>query len=170
MTPCARSCTVSHVDSERIEITREEFEQHVSNWPVGDAVPHDMARVLKTMRSLLVQSFDNDEFSLVAVTWGLLALEACLRVCLCIRGENKDLGRLLSLARHQGLITKPEFKVLDECRKIRNDITHGHLILALPPQDEAFNAGIAMVAAIHGAIVDIYGRAAGLPSEQRSTP
>jgi hypothetical protein len=130
------------------------LEEHVNGWQVGEAVPDDMAGVLRTARLLLVHSYLVYEFAHVAVTWGLLALEAALCVCLGAQGRQ-DLGRLLRQTKEQGLITDEEFTALGGIRELRNMIVHGGLRSSSSP-----SSAVEMVAVIHEAISDIYARAA----------
>lgn len=126
----------------------------VVRWRLGDAVPADMARVLRTARRLLLLSWIDYEFGLVAGTWSLLALEAGLRACLEVPDEKTDLGTLLALARSRGLITKDEFKALDGARTLRNMIVHGGLVPSFPRA-----VAVEMVTAIGDAVSDLYQRA-----------
>lgn len=126
----------------------------MNGWQVSEAVPDDMAGVLRTARLLLVHSYLVYEFAHVAVTWGLLALEAALYVCLGAQ-DKQDLGRLLRQANDLGLITGEEFTALEGTRELRNIIVHGGLRSSSSP-----SSAVEMVAVIHDAISDIYARAA----------
>src|SRR5436190_10020758 len=100
------------------------LEAHVNSWPVADAVPEDMAEVLRVARRLLIKSYQEYGFAHVAVTWGLLALEAGLNVCLEAR-DKLTLVQMIERTRQRGLIDQEEFEALERARTLRNKIIHG---------------------------------------------
>jgi hypothetical protein len=53
-----------------------------AGWRNDESVPNAVAAMLRVTRELFVHSYFVYEFSVVAVTWSLLALEAALRDCL----------------------------------------------------------------------------------------
>jgi len=122
-------------------------------WPVGQAVPDDIAEVLRVSRELFVHSYFVYEFLLTAVIWGLLALEASLRICLEV-GDEVSLSKLIRRARSDGLITEAEADVLDAGRQLRNSIVHGCLLPTFTP-----GAAEGMLRGTHEAISDLHGRA-----------
>jgi hypothetical protein len=122
-------------------------------WPVGQAVPDGIAEVLRVSRELFVYSYFVYDFLLTAVIWGLLALEASLRVCLEV-GDDESLKRLIQRAHANGLITEAEADVLDATRKLRNSIVHGRLLPAFTP-----GAAEGMLRGTHEAIADLHARA-----------
>jgi hypothetical protein len=125
-----------------------------AGWPVSEAVPEGIATVLRVSRDLFVQSYFVHEFLLTAVTWGLLALEASLQVCL--RASDHDrLGALIQRARERGLLTADEADVLDAARRLRNQIIHG----ALLPTNITPGMAEEMLLGTHEAISDLHERA-----------
>lgn len=124
-----------------------------ARWPVGEAVPEGIARVLRVSRDLFVQSYFVHEFLLTAVTWGLLALEASLRVCL--QASDRDsLDVLIRRARDRGLLTADEAGSLDGGRQLRNHIIHG----ALLPTNVTPGMAEQMLLGTHEAISDLHAR------------
>lgn len=124
-----------------------------AEWPVGQEVPDGIGGVLRVSRELFVCSYFVYEFLLTAVIWGLLALEASLRLCL-EAGDDESLGRLIRRAHADGLITEAEASALDAGRKLRNSIVHGHLLPTFTP-----GAAEGMLRGTHEAISDLHGRA-----------
>ena len=110
--------------------------------------------MLRVARALFVHSYFVYEFSLTAVIWGLLALEASLRGCLDA-SDRESLASLIRRAKDRGLITPIEADALDAGRELRNRIVHGHLLPAFSP-----GAAAQMLEATHEAISDIYERVA----------
>jgi len=90
----------------------------------------------------------------VAVTWVLLATEACLDVCLGGQGKY-GFNRMIKHAIECGLITPEESAALNDARKLRNVIVHGALLPSFAP-----SSAVTMVKAVHDAVSDIYRRAA----------
>jgi hypothetical protein len=133
----------------------------VEGWTVGPAVPESVADVLTVARSLLIDSFVTYAYSLVAVTWGLLAMEASLNGCLP-SGEGQDrrsFRRLIGEARRRGLITNDEASALGLAASLRNRIVHGHLQPKLSMQSYTPHDAVVMLEAIHQAVSDLYERA-----------
>jgi hypothetical protein len=124
-----------------------------ARWPIGEAVPDGVATVLRVSRDLFVQSYFVHEFLLTAVTWGLLALEASLRMCVQA-GERDSLGALIRRARDGGLLTTDEANVLDAGRQLRNQIVHG----ALLPTSLTPGMAEQMLLGTHEAISDLHMR------------
>lgn len=122
-----------------------------ARWPVNEAVPEGIATVLRVSRDLFVQSYFVHEFLLTAVTWGLLALEASLRVC--VQASDRDnLGPLIRRARDRGLLTADEANVLNAGRQLRNQIIHG----ALLPTNITPGMAEQMLLGTHEAISDLH--------------
>ena len=124
-----------------------------ARWPVSEAVPEGIATVLRVSRDLFVQSYFVHEFLLTAVTWGLLALEASLGMCV-EAGDRDNLGALIRRARDSGLLTADEASVLDAGRQLRNQIVHG----ALLPTSLTPGMAEQMLLGTHEAISDLHGR------------
>jgi len=136
----------------------------LEDWTVGRAVPKSVADVLSVARSLLIDSYLTYEYSLVSVTWGLLALEASLKDCL-LSAEEKDrrsFSDLISEAQRLGLITHDEASALGIAAALRNRIVHGYL--QPKPLLESYSPkhAVAMLESIHNAVSDLYERALGL--------
>ncbi|MGA9876460.1 MAG: hypothetical protein WBQ21_11695 [Solirubrobacteraceae bacterium] len=124
-----------------------------ARWPVSEAVPEGIATVLRVSRDLFVQSYFVHEFLLTAVTWGLLALEGSLRVCL--KASDRDsLDALIRRARGRGLLTADEANSLDAGRQLRNQIIHG----ALLPTSLTPGMAEQMLLATHEATSDLHAR------------
>lgn len=124
-----------------------------ARWPVNEAVPEGIATVLRVSRDLFVQSYFVHEFLLTAVTWGLLALEASLRVCIQAR-DRDSLDVLIRRARDRGLLSAEEANVLDAGRQLRNQIIHG----ALLPTSLTPGMAEQMLLGTHEAISDLHAR------------
>ena len=143
-------------------------------WPLSDAVPGYLARVLRVGRDLLVDSYYEYEYTLVAMAWGLVALEAGLRGCLGVPQNTKaTFGTLVGRARRAGLLAKEEAAVLQHHGAgFRNGIVHGGLLLPKPPPTSySPEDAMAFLQAIHDAMSDLYGRAAfRLPSSGDQSP
>lgn len=132
---------------------RSGLEAHAAGWRVSDAVPEGVADVLRIARSLFVHSYFVYEFSLTAVTWALLVLEASLRDCLHA-DERTPFAALIKDAEANGLLTREEAESIDAGRQLRNRIVHGHLLVTvLTP-----GAAAQMLQATHEAISDLYER------------
>lgn len=125
-----------------------------AGWRVSPAVPAGIADVLRVSRELFVHSYFVYEFLLTASIWGLLALEASLRVCLNA-DDRVSLQRLIQRAKSEGLLTPHEAEALDAGRKLRNTIVHGSLLPAFTP-----GAAEQMLQATHEAISELHDRAA----------
>jgi hypothetical protein len=136
---------------------RAELEHRLASWPVSSSVPSSVAEVLRVARSLYVRSLDVYEFSLVAVTWALMALEASLRLVAPTdtQAHQKD---LIDLATARGLLTAEEADSVHQARKLRNLIVHGHLLPSFNPL-----AAENMLQAVHEAICDLHDRDADGP-------
>jgi hypothetical protein len=131
--------------------------EHVNGWRVGEAVPGGVADVLRVARMLLVDSYFVYEYSLVAVTWGLLAAEASLRGCLSVDDQQRDqrpFGTLVEQARQRELITDEEKNLLIKVVALRNKIVHGHL--RPNPAPESYSA--------EAALMHLEGAGDGLPT------
>ena len=113
----------------------------------------------------MVDSYYVYEYSLVAITWSLLAVEASLRGCLPAEDEQQDrrtFGTLVTQAKDRGLITNKEARVLHQVVGLRNDVVHrGYLRPKPPPRSYSPHDMMEHLQAIHLAISDIYHRAAG---------
>jgi len=134
---------------------REALERHTATWRVSEAVPDGVAAVLRIARSLFIHSYFVYEFSLTAVTWALLVLEASLRDCLDA-DDRPSFAALIKDAAIRGLLTAEEADAIDAGRQLRNRIVHGHLLVT------TLTPGVAaqMLDATHAAISDIYERVA----------
>ncbi len=143
-------------------------------WPLNDAVPGDLARVLCVARDILVDSYYEYEYTLVAMAWGLVALEAGLRGCLGVpRDARATFGTLVGRARRAGLLTKHEAAALERHGAgFRNGILHGGLLLPKPPPTSySPEDAMTFLQAIHDAMSDLYGRAVfRLPSSGDQSP
>jgi len=138
--------------------------EHINQWTVGEAVPPGVADVLRVARTLLIDSYYEYEYSLVAVAWGFLVVEACLHGCVSPgdeSGEDKrSFGMLVKQAETDGLITKQEATVLFQVVKFRNDIFHRAYLQVKPPPDSyPPDTALQMLESIHDAVSDIYARA-----------
>jgi hypothetical protein len=141
--------------------SQDELIAIVDDWTVGQAVPASVADVLNVARSLLIDSYLTYEYSLVAVTWGLLALEACLKDCL-LSGEEKDrrsFSHLIAEAQGLGLITHDEASALGLAAALRNRIVHGYLQPKPSLQSYSPKHAVVMLESIHQAVSDLYERA-----------
>jgi hypothetical protein len=136
----------------------------VSHWQVGEAVPAGIADVLQTARRLIVDSYYEYDYTLVAGAWGWLIVEACLRGCMPAADEGKDrrtFGRLVEQAREEGLISKKEAGVLIKTVELRNSVFHrAHLKPKPAPESYLPDAALQMLEAVHDCVSDIYARAA----------
>jgi hypothetical protein len=130
------------------------LEAEVQSWPVADTVPNDMAEVLRVVRGLLIQSYNDYEFMLVAITWGLLALEGGLVACLDF-ADSSGLKELIGEAHTRQVVTDNEAKALKVAADLRNKIVHGKLRPFFAP-----SFGVIMIEDLHQAICDLYDRAA----------
>jgi hypothetical protein len=135
----------------------------VSHWQVGEAVPDGIADVLRTARRLLVDSYYEYDYTLVAA-WGWLIVEACLRGCMPAAGEGKDrrtFGHLVEQAREEGLISKEEGGVLLKTVELRNSVFHrAHLKPKPAPESYLPDVALQMLEAVPDCVSDIYARAA----------
>ena len=138
--------------------------EQVGRWQVDQAVPEGIADVLRVARALLVDSYHVYEYSLVAITWSLLAAEASLHGCLPVEDEQQDrrtFSTLVTQAKDRGLITKKEAGVLYQVVGLRNDVVHrGYLRPKPSPQSYSPHDVMEYLEAIHLAVSDIYHRAA----------
>jgi hypothetical protein len=130
------------------------LEAHVDRWPVSEAVPERIADYLRVTRALVVQSYFEYEFGLVATMWTMLALEATLRGCLDAQ-EQTRLQRLIDDALEQGLVDDEGASILHGVRTLRNKISHQAVSFDVPPE-----AILDWIGGLHDAISDIYARAA----------
>jgi hypothetical protein len=131
---------------------------------VGEAVPEGIADVLSTARRLIVDSYYEYDYTLVAGAWSWLIVEACLRGSTAAEGEGKDrrtFGELVRQARKDGLISQEESDVLSRLVELRNSVFH-HAYLKPKPAQESYSpdAALQMIEAVHDAVSDIYARAA----------
>lgn len=138
--------------------------EHVSQWHVGDAVPEGVADVLRVVRRLVVDSYYVYEYSHVAVTWGIVAVEASLRGCLPLedqqRKDRRTFGSLVGQAKQSGFITEAEATVLQGTVELRNMIAHrAYLQPKPPPESYTADTVLRMIEAIHDCISDLYARA-----------
>lgn len=134
---------------------RAALERKAASWPVGKAVPKGVADVLQVVRSLFVHSYFVYEFSLVATTWALLALEISLRDCLGA-GDRRRFEQMIKDAVKCGLLHPDEALAIDAARNLRNGIIHGEMLVStLTPGSTA-----EMLGATHEAISDLYERSA----------
>src|SRR5258708_22147690 len=83
----------------------------VEGWAIGDAVPEPIADVLRVARMLLIDSYYEYSYSLVAITWCLLATEASLKGCMPTKEQRTDTRTFRPLVneaagRKRGLITQ----------------------------------------------------------------
>lgn len=136
----------------------------VSLWRVGEAVPAGISDVLRTARRLIVDSYYEYDYTLVAGAWGWLIVEACLRGCMPAADEGKDrrtFGRLVGQAREEGLISKEEEGVLLQTVELRNSVFHRAYLKPKPaPESYLPDAAFEMLEAVHDSVSDIYARAA----------
>jgi hypothetical protein len=130
------------------------LEDHVDRWPIAEAVPERIADYLRVTRALLVQSYFEYEFGLVATMWTMLALEATLRGCLDA-GDGTRLQRLVDEALQEGLVDEEGASILHDVRTLRNKI--GHQAVSFDVEPEAI---LQWIGGLHAAISDIYVRAA----------
>ncbi len=134
---------------------RAELEEKTGSWPVSPALPEGVSEVLRVSRELFVHSYFVYEFSLTAVVWGLLALEASLR--LCVKASDREsLQALIRRASDSGLLSVDEASALNGARELRNEIVHGSLLPTFAP-----TAAAEMLEAIHEAISDVCERTFG---------
>lgn len=133
----------------------------VDDWIVGPTVPESVADVLRVARSLLIDSYLTFPYSLVAVTWGLLATEASLNGCVpsVKRQERRSFRILVAEAQKCGLITDDEASALGTAATLRNRIVHGYLQLKPSPHSYSPSDAVVMLKAIHEAVTDLYQRA-----------
>jgi len=146
--------------------------QHVSQWSLGETVPAGIAEVLRLSRTLLVDSYYEYGYSLIAVSWGIVVLEACLRGCLPLPSDDAEdlrgFGALVNQARKSHLITRKEAAVLFEVVDIRNNtFHHAHLLPKPVPDSYSPEIALTMLEAIHDAVSDLYTRAASQVDAQR---
>ncbi|WP_073969752.1 hypothetical protein [Streptomyces sp. CB02460] len=100
---------------------------------VPDGGPEAAATVLRTARELLRQSYYCFEFSTVAVMHSLIAVEIVLRDRIPDAGK-KPLQQLIKQGADAGILTARQAEYLDDGRKIRNRLVHGHTAhAAMPP-------------------------------------
>ncbi|MEU5719124.1 hypothetical protein AB0G71_25820 [Streptomyces sp. NPDC020403] len=95
-------------------------------------MPEAAATVLRTARELLGQSYYCYEFSTVAVMHSLIAVEIVLRDRIPDAGK-KPLHQLIKQGADAGLLTARQAEYLDDGRKIRNRLVHGHTAHAVMP-------------------------------------
>jgi hypothetical protein len=135
----------------------------ISRWQVGEAVPGGIADVLRTARSLIVDSYYEYDYTVVAGAWGWLIVEACLRGCMPAADAGKDrrtFGLLVKQAREEGLISKEEAGVLFKTVELRNAVFHrAHLQPKAGPESHLADAVLQMLEAVHECVSDIYARA-----------
>lgn len=154
---------------------QDSLAEHINRWTVGDAVPPGVADVLRVARTLLIDSYYEYDYSLVAVAWGFLVLEACLHGCVPLGGEHREdrrpFGTLVRQAETDGLITRQEATTLLQVVKFRNDIFHrAYMQVKPPPESYSPNTALQMLESIHDAVSDIYGRAVNQLTSQPSKP
>jgi hypothetical protein len=132
----------------------------VDGWTVGPAVPESVADVLSVARSLLIDSYALYAYSLVAVAWGLLAMEASLNGCVPggERQDRRSLRLLVAEAQRHGLITHDEASALGTAVTLRNRIVHGYLQPKPLGQSYSAKDAVLMLESIHLAISDFYER------------
>lgn len=130
------------------------LEAHVARWPISEAVPERITDYLRVTRALVVQSYFEYEFALVASMWTMLALEATLRGCLDAK-DSTTLRRLIDDAAAQGLLDEEGASLLHDVRKLRNKISHQAVSFSVQPEDI-----LQWIGSLHSAISDIYTRAA----------
>jgi hypothetical protein len=111
-----------------------------------------------------VDSYYEYGYSLIAVSWGLVVLEACLRGCLPPPSDDAEdmrgFGALVSQARKSHFITRKEAAVLFKVVDIRNNtFHHAHLLPKPSPDSYTPETAISMLEAIHDAVSDLYARA-----------
>jgi hypothetical protein len=126
----------------------------VSRWPISEAVPERLADYLRVTRALVVQSYFEYEFGLVATMWTMLALEATLRGCLDAEDRTR-LQQLIDEAQEQGLVDRDGASILHDVRTLRNKISHQAVSFDVEPE-----AILQWIGGLHSAISDIYARAA----------
>jgi Protein of unknown function DUF86 len=144
---------------------RADLVSAVEGWAIGAAVPSPVVDVLGTARKLLVDSYCAFDYSLVAVSWALFALEASLKDCLSIQVSGMarlTYRALINEARSSGLITKDEAIALRTAAQLRNRIVHGYLQPKPPPYSYSPLDAMTMLGAIHEAVTDLYERTQAL--------
>ncbi|MGW5069743.1 hypothetical protein ACWEQJ_27190 [Streptomyces cyaneofuscatus] len=104
----------------------------VKDLVVPDGLPEAAATVLRTARELLRQSYYCYEFSTVAVMHSLIAVEIVLRDRIPDAGK-KPLHQLIKQGADSGILTARQAEYLDDGRKIRNRLVHGHTAHAVMP-------------------------------------
>ncbi|MEV1049034.1 hypothetical protein [Streptomyces sp. NPDC049916] len=104
----------------------------VKDLVVPDGVPEAAATVLRTARELLRQSHYSYEFSTVAVMHSLIAVEMVLRDRILGAGE-KPLHQVIKQGADSGILNARQAEYLDDGRKIRNRLVHGHTAHAVMP-------------------------------------
>ncbi|MFJ4799131.1 DUF4145 domain-containing protein [Kitasatospora purpeofusca] len=104
----------------------------VADLVAPEHAPAYVVSVLETSRELIRHSYYRYEFSTVAVTYSLFALERALAEHL---GVKKTLQQLIERAAATGVITADLADRLDSGRQLRNKLAHGELTgSALPPK------------------------------------
>jgi periplasmic divalent cation tolerance protein len=139
--------------------------EHVDQWTLAEAVPSGVADVLRVARMLLIDSYYQYEYSLVAAAWGFLVMETTLRACLPLPNggddDRRSFGVLVGQARKRGLITKQEDTVLTNVVNLRNRTFHKAYLLPKPtPESYPPEAALQMLEAIHDCVSDLYSRVA----------
>lgn len=104
----------------------------VGDLVIPDGVPEAAATVLHTSRELLRHAYYVYEFSTVAVTQSLIAVEIVLRDRLAAE-EKKSLHDIIKEAAAAGLLTPEQVDMLHTGRKIRNGLAHGKTTHAAMP-------------------------------------
>ena len=127
-------------------------------------MPAGIRDVLRTARRLIVDSYYEYDYTLVAGAWGWLIVEACLRGCMPAADAGKDrrtFGRLVGQAREEGLISEEEASVLFKTVELRNSVFHrAHLKPRSAAESYLPDAALEMLEAVHDCVSDIYARAA----------
>jgi hypothetical protein len=143
---------------------QDDLADFVDHWQVGEAVPEGIAEVLRTARKLLVDSYYEYDYTLVAGAWGWLTVEASLRGCMPAASEGLDqrtFGPLVEQARKERLISREEADVLLQTVDLRNNVFHRARLKPKPaPESYSPDAALQMLEAVHDCVSDIYARAA----------
>jgi hypothetical protein len=159
--PCAREADRRWCDY----ASQDDLAARIKQWPVSEAVPEPLAGVLQVARMLMLDSYYTYEYSLVAVTWGLLATEASLEGSMPAKDPGQDrrtFRNLINQAREHELITPAEADALKDAARLRNHIVHGHLQPKPPPDSYTPQNAMDTLQAIHEAVSDLYDRTARL--------
>lgn len=132
--------------------TRADLARVSDTWPTGGReVPEGIANMLRVSRELFVHSYFVYEFSVVAVTWSLIAIEAALRDCLGAAADRAGLTGLVGKAQGRGWLTVNEAERLRAGAQLRNRLAHAD-------GQVNFTVGMAapMLEAAHSAVRELY--------------